>query len=203
MTPDDPLDTVQLHAYLDRMRKGDREAADELLRRVGGRLERLARRMLKGFPNVKRWSDTGDVLQSAVMRLLRTLEAISPGTTREFANLAALHIRRELLDLARRFRGRLGPAAAAPRGEGEADPVAAAPARESGSDDLDRWAAFHEEVEGLPAGEREVVGLRFYHGWTEKEIAELFQVDERTVRRRWRAASLKLTEALGGRLPES
>ena len=27
--------------------------------------------------------------------------------------------------------------------------------------------------------------LTFYHGWTQAEIAELFQVDERTIRRRW------------------
>jgi DNA-directed RNA polymerase specialized sigma24 family protein len=48
--------------------------------------------------------------------------------------------------------------------------------------------------------EREVVCLTFYHGWTQMQIAELFQVDERTIRRRWRAAVLKLTEALGGRV---
>ncbi len=54
-------------------------------------------------------------------------------------------------------------------------------------DDLDRWQRFHEEVEKLPTEEREVVGLRFYHGWGEAEIAELFGVTERTVRRRWAA----------------
>src|SRR5262249_31686133 len=30
---------------------------------------------------------------------------------------------------------------------------------------LERWAAFHEAVETLPAEQREVVGLTFYHGW--------------------------------------
>ena len=53
---DDPfLRTTQLHDWLDRFQAGDRAAADELLRATGTRLERLARRMLKGFPNVKRW----------------------------------------------------------------------------------------------------------------------------------------------------
>jgi RNA polymerase sigma factor (sigma-70 family) len=53
----------------------------------------------------------------------------------------------------------------------------------------------------LPAEEREVMGLVFYHGLTQKQIAELFQVDERTIRRRWRAACLQLQRLLGGQLP--
>ncbi len=202
MTPDSSFNTIQLHDYLDRYRAGDRAATDAFLRRVCCRLERLARSMLRSFPNVRRWADTDDVLQSALMRLLHTLEATQPESTRHFANLAALHIRRELLDLARHFRNRLDR----PLGAGEsqdsqgapepADPISAA------ASDIDLWSAFHQHVEQLPVEEREVVGLTFYHGWTQAQIAELFQVDERTIRRRWRAAALKLTEALGGRLPQ-
>jgi RNA polymerase sigma-70 factor (ECF subfamily) len=202
MTPhSSSFDTVQLHSYLDHLRAGDAEAIDAFLRRICGRLERLARGMLRDFPNVRRWVDTDDVLQGALMRLLRTLRATRPESTRHFAGLAALHIRRELLDLARHFRNRLDRpvGAASTDGQGAADlpDLSGAPA-----DDLDLWSAFHEQVERLPVEEREVVGLTFYHGWTQAQIAELFQVDERTVRRRWRAAALKLTEALGGRLPQ-
>ncbi len=203
MTPDSSFDTFQLHDYLARYRAGDRAATDAFLRRVCGRLERLARSMLRGFPSVRRWADTDDVLQSALMRLLHTLQATQPESTRHFANLAALHIRRELLDLARHYRNRLDrPGGAADSHDGE---EAAEPA-DPGSGvvgDLDQWSAFHEQVDQLPAEEREVVGLTFYHGWTQAQIAELFQVDERTVRRRWRSAALKLTEALGGRLPQA
>jgi RNA polymerase sigma factor (sigma-70 family) len=197
MTPDSSLDTADLHAYLDRMRAGDRAAADALLRRVCGRLERLARSMLRSFPNVKRWADTDDVLQNALVRLLHTLQSLRPESTRDFANLAAVHIRRELLDLARSFRGRLER----PVAPDEPD-LAEVPDRDSAGSDLDRWASFHVEVERLPVEQREVVALTFYHGWTQPQIAELLQVDERTVRRRWRAASLKLSEALGGRMPQ-
>jgi RNA polymerase sigma-70 factor (ECF subfamily) len=143
------------------------------------------------------------VLQNALLRLLHTLRATQPESTRHFANLAALHIRRELLDLARAFRSRLDPpggAAASPDGAGAAE---AADPGSGAAGELDLWSAFHEQVERLPVEEREVVGLAFYHGWTQAQIAELFQVDERTIRRRWRSASLKLTEALGGRLPQT
>jgi hypothetical protein len=37
-----------------------------------------------------------------------------------------------------------------------------------------RWSLFHEEVARLPAQGREVVGLFFYHGWTQPAVAELF-----------------------------
>jgi RNA polymerase sigma factor (sigma-70 family) len=192
--PDQPeaesiFDTLHLHGYLDRMQTGNQEAANDLLRKVCVRMERLARRMLAGFPGVRRAADTDDVLQSALLRLLRSLEAVRPESTRDFFNLAAVHIRRELLDLARHYRRRPD----VPAGGEHAEVADVAAPR----DDLDRWATFHERVEQLPAREREVVGLIFYHGWSQAEIASLFQVDERTVRRRWQSACLRLNEALG------
>jgi hypothetical protein len=35
------------------------------------------------------------------------------------------------------------------------------------------------------------------------QIAELFQMDERTVRRRWQSACLKLNRQVGGQLPQA
>jgi RNA polymerase sigma factor (sigma-70 family) len=68
-------------------------------------------------------------------------------------------------------------------------------------DELEHWQRYHEEVENLPVKEREVISLRFYHGWSEAQIAELFGVTKRTVRRRWAAGCARLSEALGGELP--
>src|SRR5262245_54659707 len=97
--------TAQLQNCLERLRAGDASARDELVRAAHSRLEHLARRMLRKFANVRRWADTGDVFQGAVLRLLRSLEAVPVADTREFLNLAAAHVRRELLDLARHFGG--------------------------------------------------------------------------------------------------
>ena len=63
--------------------------------------------------------------------------------------------------------------------------------------DYDHWVRFHEAVDQLPIEEREVVGLVFYHGWTQEQIAELFQVDERTIRRRWSSACKKIRASAG------
>ena len=190
----DPLfNTTYLQDCLDRWRAGEREAADDLLRAVLARLQKLAARMLRGFPNVRGIADTDDVLQNSVMRLLRTLRCLRPKPPRDFFNLAAVHIRRELIDLARRSRGKetvpLNPGSSdAPRPN---EPVAPAMA------DTDQWVRFHEAVDQLPLEEREVVGLVFYHGWTQDRIAELFQVDEQTIRRRWASARQKIRDAVG------
>jgi RNA polymerase sigma-70 factor (ECF subfamily) len=160
--------------------------------------------MLKGFPNVSRWVDTGDVLQNALMRLLRTLQQLQPESMRALYNLAAEHIRRELIDLARHFYGPEGVGANhhSSRGSETGQTVAWEPVAPADCpDELDRWYHFHQEVEKLPSSHREVVSLIFYHGWTQADVASLFQVTERTIRRRWQEALLTLREALRGRMP--
>ena len=103
-----PAHTTQLHAWIDRLRTGDRGARDDLLRGITGRLYPLAQKMLGRFPNVRRWADTDDVLQNAQLRLLLRLETVRPDSTRSFFGLAAEQIRRELIDLARHFYGAEG-----------------------------------------------------------------------------------------------
>jgi RNA polymerase sigma factor (sigma-70 family) len=200
---DSSLHSTQLHRCLTRLRAGDQAAADELLRSVCDRLERLARKMLRAFPNVRRWADTDDVLQNAVVRLLRTLQQLQPASMRDFYGLAAEHIRRELLDLARHFGGPHGLGAnhaSLPPGEGAAPaPEGVAPTDEPG--ELEQWQRFHEAILRLPAEEREVVSLLYYHGWSTVQVAELLQINERTIRRRWRSGCLRLEKLLHGRLP--
>lgn len=199
--PDSSPSSRPLPDWFQRMQAGDPAALNELLRVAGDRLERLARRMLRQFPNVRRLADTGDVCQEAVVRLLRSLLQLdrSPTNVRAFLALAAIHIRRELLDLARRC------GSAKRRGDVPLESVRAEclpTVADEDADDLERWQHFHEEVEKLPAEEREVFGLRFYHNWSEEEIAALFGVTPRTVRRRWASGRARLAAALHGKLPE-
>jgi RNA polymerase sigma factor (sigma-70 family) len=58
-------------------------------------------------------------------------------------------------------------------------------------------------VARLPVEEREVVGLVFYHGYTQAEVAELLQVSGRTVKRLWQAALRKLHRRLHDNEPEA
>lgn len=171
---DRDLHTASLHDMVDRHRKGDRAALDALVRRTQKRLEQLAKKMLGDFPTVKARDEFDDVLQAALIRLTRALDTVTPPSVRDFYRLAAELIRRELLDLARRYRRR--PVAALGAAE-PAAPESVSPA------DLDRWAALQTAVDRLPADEREVFGLTFYHGWNQVRIAELLQMSDRQVRR--------------------
>jgi RNA polymerase sigma-70 factor (ECF subfamily) len=196
MSPE--LHTTSLHDMLDRFRSGDATALDELIRRSEERLRLLARRMLHAFPDVRAHEQSGDVLQNALIRLTRALRDVDvrPNSTAEYFGLAAEQVRRALLDLARHHRRR--SAVNQPLPPETSDPP---DPRAADDTDLDRWAALHEAVEELPADPREVFRLKFYHGWTQAEIARLLDVSDRQVRRLWSDACLRLHELLGGNLP--
>jgi RNA polymerase sigma-70 factor (ECF subfamily) len=199
------LHSSQLRVWLTRIQAGDAAAWEDLIGASNTRLERLARKMLRRYPRVARWEQPEDVLQNALLRLLRSLRAVQPDSVRGFFCLAAEQIRRELLDLVRHYQGPRGlgahHASPAPVGglstsPGRHDPVDVA------DEDLERWEEFHRAVERLAPDEREVTGLLFYHGATQAEVAELLSVSERTVRRQWQSACRNLHQALGGRLPQ-
>src|SRR5262245_13393088 len=83
-----------------RVQQGEPEAWAGLASHALERLRRLARRMLRQHPAVRRWEQTDDVLQNALLRLQRALQNVRPTTAREFFGLAAVQIRYALLDLA-------------------------------------------------------------------------------------------------------
>jgi RNA polymerase sigma factor (sigma-70 family) len=193
----DSLETAQLHRYVDGWQAGDPAAANQLCLAISQRMENLARRMLRGYPNVRDLADTWDVCQGASWRLLQTLRKLRPATMRDFYNLAATHIRRELLDLARRNANKPKPGGSSCVEDSDLAPSAP----DSQPDDLELWTRFHESVGRLPAVEREVFNLTFYNGWTQPQIAELLGVAERTVRRRWHDACIQLAHLVDGQFP--
>ena len=195
------LKTTELHDLVDRLRAGDRQAADDLIRRSAERLENLARKMLRDFPGVRRWEETGDVLQNALTRLLRTLRDVTPDCVAGYFRLAAQAVRRELLDMARHYAGPLSPAAnheSLPDGSAPHPHWTTAPAEVR---NLERWAAFHEAVERLGDEDRGLIELGFYEGLGKDEMARLLGVDERTVRRWWNRATRRLADTLGDDIP--
>jgi RNA polymerase sigma-70 factor (ECF subfamily) len=193
--------SVQLQAHLDRMLAGDGAAREELFRHAAGRLERLTRKMLQGFPGVRRWADTDDVLQNALMRLLRALHDVQPRSLREFFGLSAEQIRRELIDLARHYYGPQGLGANhASRAVGSAQAPEQVDLTHEPSA-LAGWCEFHEQVRKLPDAEREVMSLLFYQELPQAEAATLLGVSVRVVQRRWQSALLKLHQVLKGQWP--
>jgi RNA polymerase sigma factor (sigma-70 family) len=202
--PEAGASTIRLQACLERMNSGDLSARDDLFRHAGNQLERLARKMLRGFPGVQRWCDTGDVLQGALARLLRSLAEVQPGTLREFFGLSAVQIRRELIDLARHYQGPEGIGANHASAAGKPDdrpPAHDKPDQTWDPAGLAGWAELHERIKELPDEEREVVDLLFYQELTQVEAAQLLGVSVRTLQRRWQSTLVKLNDLLGGHWP--
>jgi RNA polymerase sigma-70 factor (ECF subfamily) len=199
--------SVHLQNCLDRLRQGDKAAREELLHAACDRLQGLTRKMLRDYRGVQRWEETGDVLQNALLRLCRALESLTPPTVGDFYRLAAAQIRRELIDLARHYYGPQGAGAHhASQKPADASQSGIAPLHEAADRSCDPgqlglWTEFHAQVEALPSEEKEIFDLLFYQGLSQEEAAGILNASVRTVKRRWQAARLKLSEALGGTLP--
>lgn len=204
------VNTEALRVWVGRIQDGDEEARELLLEHYSDRFERMAQRMLRTFPVVKRWEQTGDVLQNSMLRLLRALESVQPESERHFLSLASTQMRRELIDLARRYQGPQSPmahhASKPQHKQSDGEPSGhVAPAE--GADwthepnRLAEWGELHERIASLPDEEREVCDLLWYQELTQPQAADILGVSERTVKRRWQSARLKLHEILQGRLP--
>jgi RNA polymerase sigma-70 factor (ECF subfamily) len=184
-------DDLPTKDYGELIARTDPAARNELLRRVGDALYRMASRFLGAYPAVVPYEQTGDVLNAAVIRLLRALEDVTPETPRQFFALAMLQIRRELIDLSRKYRGPQGPGPnIAPQ------PTGFDPAAPADSTDLDRWREFHERVADLPPEEREVMDLLYYQELPQAEAAAVLGISERTLQRRWQDARVRLARLL-------
>jgi len=197
--------TGVLQSWLQQLQVTEGAEFDKVRRAVinhaSQRLEGLARRMLRGFPRLRRWEQTGDILQNALLRLHSSLSTIRPETTRQFYGLAATQIRRELIDLTRHHFGPEGDGARhhtddvqslierGPTVEQHADPN-----HEPTS--LAEWSDFHSAVQKLPDAEREVFDLYWYEGLEQQQIAALLNVSDRTIKSRWRSAKLLLRQIL-------
>lgn len=173
--------TTKLQHWLDLLKTGDSQAHVEMIGHSAERLRALARRMLRGYPGVRSQEQTDDVFQGAMLRLHRALADVTLVDLRHFYSLAALQIRRELLDLAKRR-----PA--------DPLPVEYPVTDDEQPDGLAEWTEFHKLVEGLP--EQEIVNLLWYHDLSQAEAAELLGLSLRTVTRRWQAARLRLQRVL-------
>jgi RNA polymerase sigma factor (TIGR02999 family) len=189
--------TIQLQGLIAHLVQGDDGARHELIRCAYERLRGLAAVLLnESFPGLKKAPallDTTELANEAALKLYDALADVRPESAGDFFRLAAQRMRWLLLDLARRtdrsekrMRERPVPV------EDEAAPSNELP---------DTLTALYEQIEGLPEQERQVVDLLHFHGLSQREAAALLGVAERTVRRHWAAARIRLFDRLKHFLP--
>ncbi len=199
--------TEQIENWIERLQAGDDSARDQLIDCACDRLLKLTRTIKRGFDRVNRWEQTEDVFQRATLRLFQSLKEVKLNDARHFYRLAALQIRRELVDLSRHYGGPQGMGAnyatqMVQPGSSQVRHAAYDAADETGNpESAIEWGEFHETIEQLPEEQREVVELLFYHGLSQDEASKLMDVSVRTVKRYWRAARMALHEKMQGDFP--
>lgn len=184
---------------------GDAEAKEEILRCTAERLLALTRNMKRGYQSVARWEQTEDVYQNAMIRLHRALESLELNDLRHFLRLAALQIRRELVDLSRHHKRKnqlhhTHRPGSEDSNDSPAENQAADP--EGNPENIADWGAFHEAIEQLEEKEREVVELLWYHGFNQTSAASVTDLSVKQIRTLWRKARLNLFQKLGGQIPD-
>lgn len=186
---------------IERLRRGDASAKNDLLAYARGQFERMARKMLRGgtaWEKLRRWEQTDDVVQGLMMRMSTAIERIEFPSVRDFFRLAARHIRWELKSLRDRHR-------AAKRGKGkllsdvQADPQGGspvvggflenAPAR---PDSFAEFSRYLDEIDTIPDEDREILDLIILHALTLQEAADRLEISLATFNRRYRDARLRL-----------
>ena len=199
-------DTAPVTQGLESLTGGDPSGLDRLVEAWSARLRLLTHKILRHYPGVRRYDDTDDVFQGAIMRLHRALGqmALAGESPRSLMALGATQIHRELVDLARRYAGPSSYQAnhgtnVFPDPEGPRHFVDDAAVEE---EPLDRWERFHAAVEQLSPEQKEAFRLVWYLGADQKTIAAVMDCSERSVKNYWRQARDAVKAALGGESPQ-
>ncbi len=174
---------------LDRWRRGDAEAANQLMELVYSDLHRIAaREMRRERPG--HTLQTTAVLHEAYLRIFRG-EPVAWKDRAHFYASAAKQLRRVLLDHARRAHSekRGGPGVKLSLGEFDVGDLGLDP----------RLLALNEalaNLETLDPRAAKVVELRFFGGVSEKDAAEVLGISIATLKRDWDFAKTWLAAQL-------
>ena len=185
--------TAKIQDLLHQLADGNEFARDEIVLVAAERLRKLTAAMLQGYPRLKRWEQTDDVFQTAVLKLHRSLLQVQPASPEHFFNLAATQVRRTLIDLCRNH---FGPAGAAAKHQSRAGVDESDNIYSARPESLAAWTNFHEQVEQLPQDERDVFELLWYAGLRQEDAATCLQTSVPTIKRRWRRAKMRLYDAV-------
>jgi RNA polymerase sigma factor (TIGR02999 family) len=179
----------RLTALLARARDGDRAARDALFALAYRELRRLAHARLHGGGR-NTVLDTTALVHECYLRLVRAGE-LTMEDRRAFFAYASQVMRSVIVDSAR--------ARLAERRGGDAQKLTLSTDGGPGIADEEGIVQVHEALQALEQADARaarMVEMRYFGGYSDKEIAEALDVTERTVQRDWEKARMLLRALL-------
>jgi RNA polymerase sigma-70 factor (ECF subfamily) len=180
-----PLSALADPALVQQVAQGDRQAFLQLYDRHSARVYGLALRMLGDVPSAE------EVTQDAFMKLWTRAQSYSAarGTLVAWLLTIARHSALDRIRLEAR-RPAFSGALSIEREDGR--PSLTAP--ESATEEA-RWRSLRFALAELPAEQRQVIELAYYHGVTHSQMAEMLALPLGTVKTRLRLGMERLREA--------
>ena len=180
-----------LTLLLNRMRQGDRDAGDKALTEVYDELRRIAAREM-------RRDGPGHTLQTTALIHEAYLRFVNAGSLQienrgHFFAIASQQMRRILVDHARAVRTRKRD------GGAQVDFAKIQLAAQGRGVDVVLLDDALRELEQIQPRAAQVVELRYFGGYTDKEVVEALGVSLATVRRDWEYARSWLFQWMRGR----
>lgn len=172
-------------------RRGDHDAADQVVSSLYADLQRLARRQVRDAGHLT-LLDTTALVHEAWLRLANSQGGAEFPDRRHFLAYAAQAMRSVVVDLVRARQ-------AERRGGGQADVTLDTVMTDQLSRDDAHILRVHEALNELAQLEprlAQVVEMRYFAGLQEQEIAQALGVTERTVQRDWQKARVFLSLSL-------
>lgn len=181
---------AELTVLMRRAADGDQQARDAVFRLIYGELRKLARAQLsRGGRGAE--LDTIAVVNEAYLRLEKA-ERLMPGDRSHYFGYVGRAMRSVIVDCLR-------ARAAERRGGGSAHLTLTTGIADAAASDATQVMRVHEALQELAAVDSrivQVVEMKYFAGLSERDIASVLGVAERTVRRDWEKARLLLSLAL-------
>jgi len=187
----------RLHEAVLRFNAGEQSAVEDLFSHVRHRLMVITRRKLHGpggFATVARWYATDDVVQEACLQLAKTLEQEQINSGDHFLRLAAIHIRRALLNIHAHTgtKSHFSQTASTDPADNQTLAKGAVVALEAGTDSGIRWEKFLDHFKTLTEEQRQMLDDVFFNGCTQQETAARMQIGITAFKQRWLKLKLQL-----------
>ena len=191
--------TIALQDLLSQLQSGENVETikKQLVARAYSRLRILAHKMLNSYNRHAIDEETEGLVAEAYLRLDRSLDDLQPETVRQFFGLAALQMRRHLLDKLRSIHG---------RGQEKRPKISSLDPKDASTPGLEvaletplaPWSAIDilEALDELDERERDCLTMQHWYGFTHQEIANLLQLSTKTIQRSCNMAIIKLNERL-------